>query len=155
MRFKWLKWLLISVAVIVVGVGLLITYLGIFGGHVLLSASNPAGSITAEVIDDSGFAAATDAGYLGVTLKTRFNPIRHYVFGGSNYGARVQVSWISDHVLLIGCDNCEKLEGGNILERKWHRVTICYDRSNVIELPQEVDASCRKEAAPTVSGPQP
>lgn len=138
-------------ACVVAGFGLLIAYLRIFGGHVLQSALNPERTVTAEVIDDSSFAAATDVGYLGVTLKTRFNPIRHYVFGGSDYGAHVQVSWISDHVLLIQCDRCEKLEGGNILERKWRQITICYDRSNVIEAPKYVDASCPKDLRSTAS----
>jgi hypothetical protein len=103
------------------------------------------------VINENSGASATDVGYLGVTLKTRFNPIRHYIFGGSNYGAQIRVSWISDHVLLIHCERCEKLEGGNILERKWQRVTVCYDRSNVLEIPQGADDPCPKEPGSTAS----
>ena len=150
-KFRWLKRSLLCLACVFTAFGLLIAYLRMFGGHVLQSSLSPESSVTAEVIDDSSSAAATDVGYLGVALKTRFNPIRHYVFGGSNYGAHVQVSWISDHVVLIQCERCEKLEGGSILERKWRQITICYDRSNVIETPKDVDASCPKDLRSTAS----
>lgn len=152
---RWLKWLtgcLVCVVCIVIGCGLLLAYLLFFGGHVLQSASNPAKSVTAEVIEDSSFAAATDAAYLGVAVKARWNPIRHYVFGGSDYGAQIQASWINDHVLLIHCIQCEQLRG-NILKRKWNGVTICYDRSNMTDVSQDVDASCPKDTAPTMSHP--
>jgi hypothetical protein len=145
-----LKWSLISVVCIGMCLGLLIAYLRIFGGHVLQIASNPESSVTAEVIEDGSGAGAMDVGYLGVSLKTKFNPIRHYVFGGSNYGAQLHVSWISDDVLLIRCEHCEKLNGGDILERKWDRLTICYDLSNVIS---QDDASCHRETAETISRP--
>jgi hypothetical protein len=99
------------------------------------------GDVIAEVVN-SGTAAATDVNYLGVTLKTRFDPIRHYVFAGSNYGADIRIAWLGDHMLLIRCEHCEKLEGGNILERRWHQVIICYDRSNAADGPSEQDPSC-------------
>lgn len=139
---RWLKRLSICMVCLLVAVGLLIGYLRIFSGAVLQSASNRKGTVTAEVIDGSGSSAATDVGYLGVAMKTRFNPIRHYVFGGSNYGVQIQVSWINDHVLKIRCDSCEKLQGGNILEHRWHQVTICYDDSIMMPLPQEAEAVC-------------
>jgi hypothetical protein len=131
----------------------LVVYLRVFSGHVVQSASNSKGNLKAEVINDSGTAAATDVGYLGVTLKTWFNPIRHYVFGGSNYGADIQIKWINDHTLLIHCDHCEKLDGGNILERRWHQVIICYDRSNATDLQENQDSSCPRRVAPAISEP--
>ena len=147
MKSKCLKGLLICLGCFVVGVGLLIAYLRIFSGHILRRVPSPNGSVTvtAEVID-FGPAGATDVGYLGVSLKTRLDPIRHPVFGGSNYGADVRISWIGADVLLIRCEHCERLEGGNILERKWHQVTICYDRSNVVRAVDQ-DASCLSRAA--------
>jgi len=152
MKSNWLRWLLIFPVCLVLGVGLLIAYFRIFSGRVLQSAQNPDGTVTAEVLA-SDSAAATDVEYLGVILKTRFDPIRHYVFAGSNYGANIQISWINDHVLLIHCDHCEKLEGGNILERKWHQVTICYNLSNVADLQENQDASCPGGIAPATSEP--
>ena len=153
MKSKWLKGLLISLVCFVVGVGLLIVYPRIFGGRVRQTARNAKGTVTAEVVA-SGFAAATDVGYLGVTLKTRFDPVRHTVFGGSDYGAQITISWIGPNVLLIRCQHCEKLQGGNILEQKWHQVTICYDRSNGIDLPEDQDASCPSEPTPMTPEPQ-
>lgn len=141
MMHRWLKWPLILFAFLLMGLGMIVLYLRIFGGHVLQSASNPSGNITAEVVS-SGIAAATDVGYVGVTLRTRFDPIRHYVFAGSNYGADIQIAWIGDHTLLIHCEHCEKLEGGNILERRWHQVLICYDHSNAVVSSGELDRSC-------------
>lgn len=141
MKLKWMRWPLILAASFLIGLAAIVLYLRIFGGHVLQSALSPKGNITAEVVS-SGMAAATDADYLGVTLKTRLDPIRHYVFGGSNYGADIRIAWIGDHVLLIQCEHCEKLEGGNILERRWHQVVICYDRSNAAEGLGEQDPSC-------------
>jgi hypothetical protein len=142
MKLKWLRWPLVLVVCLVVGLAALVVYLRVFSGLVMQSASNSKGNLKAEVINDSGAAAATDVGYLGVTLKTWFYPIRHYVFGGLNYGADIHIEWINDHTLLIHCDHCEKLDGGNILERRWHQVVICYDRSNVAGGPSERDASC-------------
>jgi hypothetical protein len=141
-----LKRLSICVGLLVAAIGILIANLNIFGGHILQRVPNSKGSVTAEVLE-SGIAAATDIDYLGVSLKARFNPFRHYVFGGANYGAQIQASWINDHLILIRCQHCENLQGGNILERKWRQVTICYDRSNTSDLPEEVDASCPKKAA--------
>jgi hypothetical protein len=141
MKLKWLRWPLILVACFVVGLVAIVFYLRVFGGHVLQSSRSPTGNVTAEVVN-SGMAAATDADYLGVTLKTRFDPIRHYVFGGANYGADVRIAWIGDHILLIHCEHCEKLDGGNILERRWHQEIICYDRSNVADGPHEQDPLC-------------
>jgi hypothetical protein len=109
-----------------------------------INRSRPLGNITAEVVS-SGMAAATDVDYMGVTLKTRFDPIRHCIFAGSNYGADIRIAWISDRIVLIHCEHCEKLEGGNILERKWHQVIICYDRSNAADLPSEQDPSYPRE----------
>ncbi len=154
MKSKWLKRLLIAVACFVVGVGLLIVYSWIFGGRVRQTARNAKGTVTAEVVA-SGFAAATDVDYLGVTLKTRFDPIRHTVFGGSDYGAHIQISWIGTNVLLIRCQYCEKLQGGNILEQKWHQVTICYDQSDAIDLPGEQSAACLGEPASVTSESHP
>ena len=132
---------MVCIACLVVGLGILVACLRIFSGHVLQRVSNSTGSLYAEVIDDDS-AAATDVNYLAVGLKSRFNPIRHYVFGGSNYGAQIRLAWINDRVLLIRCEHCEELKGGNLLERKWHQVTICYSRSNVPEVDQNEDPSC-------------
>lgn len=145
---------MIVVGCLAIGLGAIVFYLRAFGGHVLLRASNPMGNITAEVVS-SGVAAATDVDYLGVTLKTRFDPIRHTVFGGSDYGAQIKISWIGTNVLLIRCQNCEKLQGGNTLEQKWHQVTICYDQSDAIDLPGDQDASCPSEPAPLTPEPHP
>lgn len=105
------------------------------------------GNVIAEVISD-GPTAATDVDYEGVTLKTRFNPIRHYVFGGLNYGAQIKVSWKGENVLFIRCADCENLQVGNILERKWQEVTICYDRSNVLDEPIEKSSPCPPASDP-------
>jgi hypothetical protein len=141
MNLKWLKWPLVVAACLVAALAVTVLYLRVFGGRVVQSVASPKGNITAEVVS-SGMAAATDVDYLGVTLKTRLDPIRHYVFGGSNYGADIRVSWIGDHILLIHCEHCEKLEGGNIVEQRWHQVVICYDRPNGANGPGEQDPSC-------------
>jgi hypothetical protein len=153
MRLKATKWLLILLTCLVAGSGAIVLYLRIFSGQILHRAPNPKHDITAEVVND-GMAAATDTDYLGVTLKTRFDPIRHYVFGGLNYGANVRIAWIGDDTLLIRCAHCEKLDGGNILERRWHKVILCYDRSNVVELPGEQDPSCPQVTSLTKLQPQ-
>jgi hypothetical protein len=153
--WKWFRRLSICIGVVVLAIGLLIIFSRIFGGRILQTSPNPKHTVTAEVIDSSGMATALDTGYLGVTLKTRFNPIRHYVFGGPNHGARVRVSWINDQVLTIQCDNCEKLEGGNIIEHQWHQVTICYDDPSMTGPPQVTDAACMNEPKRTVTQAQP
>jgi hypothetical protein len=152
MKLKWLRWPLILAACFAAVLVAIVLYLRIFGGHVLQSASSPKGNVTAEVVT-SGMAAATDVDYMGVTLKTRFDPIRHYIFAGSNHGADIRIAWIGDHTLLIHCEHCEKLDGGNILERRWHQVVICYDRSNVTDLQGNQDASCPSGVAPATSEP--
>jgi hypothetical protein len=59
-----LKWPLILVACLAVGLGAIVLYLRVFGGHVLQSASSPKGDITAEVVS-SGMVAAHRRGLHG------------------------------------------------------------------------------------------
>jgi hypothetical protein len=117
-------------------------YLRACSGHVRQYLPNPSGTLRAEVIDESGSASAMDAGMLGVTLKTRLNPFRHFVFSGLNYGAEITVTWINDRVLFIRCEHCEKLHGAMIVERKWHQTTICYGGSGKPDLLRNNDPLC-------------
>lgn len=152
MKFRWIRGLLVVCLIFLVAVTSFLVYAWTSSGRVVQRTVNPTGNVIAEVIDGE-FAAATDVGSLNVILKTKFNPVRHYVFGGSNYGAQIRISWIGPNVLLIRCQHCEKLQGGNILEQKWHQVTICYDQSDAIELPRDQDASCPKEPTPMTPEP--
>lgn len=145
MKSRWFRIPLVFLGCLVLGLGLLIGYGRAFSGQVRQYAANPSGTLNAEVIADNGLAAATDAGTLGVTLKTWFNPFRHYVFVGSDYGAQITISWISDRVLLIRCEHCEKLKTGKVPERKWHQVTVCYGGLGIPDLVQNNDHLCPPE----------
>jgi hypothetical protein len=145
MNSKWPRRFLCIFAGLAAAVSLILLYGKICSGRTLQREVSPNGSVIAEVTE-SGGAAATDTNYVGVTLKTKLNPIRHYVYGGLDYGAHISVSWLDHDRLLISCQHCENLHGGDIIERKWHDVTVCYARSNVVEPPFAEDGkSCPVE----------
>jgi hypothetical protein len=132
MKLKWLRRFLFFSSGFVLLIASLLFYLRAYGGRTLQREVSPNGKVIAEVIV-SDSAGATDVNTLDVSLKNELNPIRHYVFGGLDYGAQVTVSWIDNDRLLIKCQHCENLHGGDIFERKWHDVMVCYARSNVVE----------------------
>jgi hypothetical protein len=112
--------------VLFVGLSAWIIYPRVSSADVTLRAISPDGGTTAEV-DTSKGGGATEAAYTGVRLRSRFNPFRHYVFGGLDYGAKVTLSWTDSRNLIIKCQNCEKLDIKDE-EHDWRGVRIHYDK---------------------------
>lgn len=129
MRVKWALGCGLALVSIIMSLALGIVYLRTSSGRTLQRLPSPDGGVIAE-INTSGFAAATDAYYTGVLLRTRHNPLRHYVFGGLDYGAKIAISWIDSKNLLIQCEECRNLNGGNVREARWHDIMIHYDIVN-------------------------
>jgi len=86
---------------------------------------SPDGNITAEVITSG--APATDASTTYVKIHEKHSPSKHIVFGGSNYGAEITVSWIDSKNLTVVCQNCSALQRRIKDEDKWHNISIHYD----------------------------
>jgi len=128
MRSVWARGCAVSIAVLAVTIGLAVLYLRTSAGRTVRRVQNQDGDVTAEVNMDCS-SAATDGCYTGVLLRTRYNPIRHYVFAGLDYGAKITIAWVGPRELLITCQDCSKLSGGNIKERIWRSVTIRYEIS--------------------------
>lgn len=110
---------------IVVGISVLaFLYLRTIAGRVDQRVLSQDGRMVAEC-RTFDFAAATDTEQTTVQIRNRFNPFRHTVFAGLNYGAKVSISWQDPRTLLIRCINCKNLD----IRRKqpeWHGVSIIY-----------------------------
>jgi hypothetical protein len=126
---RWIDWLsrlqILLPLALVLGIGALVIYPRVSSSNVKLRLISPDGHTTAEV-DVSEWGGATEAAHTGVRLRSRFNPFKHYVFVGLDYGAKVTVSWIDSRNLLIKCQNCDKLTT-KTEEHKWHDITIHYE----------------------------
>ncbi len=86
---------------------------------------SPDGNATAEVITSA--APATDASTTYVKEHERNRSSKHIVFGGSNYGAEITVSWVDSKNLTVVCKNCSSLQRRVKGEDKWHKISIHYD----------------------------
>jgi hypothetical protein len=96
----------------------------IYAGEIRQRVSSPDGKFVAQVRElNSG--SAVDADYVSVQLQTKWNPIRHHVYGGLDYGIGIGISWMDSTNLLVTCTKCEKL-GMGFKEDKWREVTIHY-----------------------------
>jgi hypothetical protein len=81
--------------------------------------------------------SATSTNLSTIELRTSFNPFRHTVLSGLDYGGRLSISWIDFHNLLVRCTNCADLElkcnhcGDRFYvirkETKWRDITIHYE----------------------------
>lgn len=100
-------------------------YLRIFAGKLDQRVFSPDGRTVAEC-RTFDFAAATDADQTAVQISSRFNPFRHTVFSGLNYGATVSASWLNPRTLLIRCTNCKDLDIRG-QEHRWKDITIRYE----------------------------
>jgi hypothetical protein len=80
--------------------------------------------------------SATSSDLSTVQLRTRFNPFRHTVLSGLDYGAKLSIAWIDSKNLVVECGNCGGFEtkcdtcGDSLYivkkETRWHDVTIHY-----------------------------
>ena len=109
---------------VLLAIGLLGLYLRVFAGQVKQRIASPDGTFVAQVREVHN-GSAVDADYISVQLQTRWNPFRHQVYGGLDYGIGITSSWIDSKNLLVTCTECEKL-GQSSKEDKWHDVTIRY-----------------------------
>jgi hypothetical protein len=69
--------------------------------------------------------SAVDSDYIAVQIQTRWNPLRHDVYGGLDYGIGIKIYWADSSNLVVTCTNCEKL-GEGLKENKRHDVAIRY-----------------------------
>src|SRR5262249_34434380 len=104
--------------------GAFLAYLRLFSGHVLQRLPSP-DRRTVAVVNEEGSGSAVDANSLGVALRTRWNPVRHLVFSGLDYGTSLAVSWMDANNLVIKCMNCKSLAVYRC-EKQWHQVSIHY-----------------------------
>jgi hypothetical protein len=86
---------------------------------------SPDGKITAEVVSSTS-AGATDVNTTYIEIHEKHGS-KHIVFGGSNYGAEITVSWIDSKNLTVVCQNCSALQRRVKDEDKWHNISIHYD----------------------------
>ncbi len=112
---------------LVVSLGLVVTclYLRIFAGTVNQRLPSPNGQLVAEVRTLTSL-SALDRDFVTVQLSRRFNPFRHIVFGGSDYGVKITVSWTDSEDLLVQCVDCDNLRDETV-ENNWNGVTIHYE----------------------------
>lgn len=117
-----------TIARILVGVlfaiVLFVLYLRLFAGEVIQRTESPDGRFVAEVRELHN-GSAVDADNIGVELRTKWNPFRHEIYGGLDYGVGISISWVDSANLLVTCTKCEKL-GQSFKESKWHDVVIQY-----------------------------
>jgi hypothetical protein len=123
---RWTRWCVVAVALLAATVFVYAGCLRIFAGFTLQRIASPDGAVIAEV-NTSGAAGATDTTYTGVMLRSRLNPFREYVFGGLDYGVHITAGWTGSRNLLITCEDCTRLSGGNIKLDHWRDVAIRYE----------------------------
>jgi hypothetical protein len=133
MKSKWLRRASWTVGGLALLIGSLRVHDNVFGGQTRQRLPSPDGHVIAEV-NESDSAWATDVNYVCVLLRTKFNPLRHCVFGGGDEGARLSISWIDSKNLLIKCEDCSmnplifsKLTPPYTKEDRWHEIAIHYD----------------------------
>jgi hypothetical protein len=132
MRVKYLRRAAYVAAGLVLLVGSLMVHGRVSGGQTIQRLPSPDGRVIAEVnlLETS----AAEANELRVLLRTKSNPLRHCVFGGGDYGARLSISWIDSKNLLVKCEDCSmnplifsKLKPPYTKEDRWHDIAIHYD----------------------------
>ena len=123
-RGKWLRRAAKVGGGLVIGLAGMVLYLRLFGGTVNQRVSSPDGRVVAQVrtFDFS----ALDPYYTYVEVSARYNPLRHIVLGGPNYGAEIKLSWMDANNLIVTCVNCDQLSGYESGDRRWDGVTIHY-----------------------------
>jgi hypothetical protein len=94
---------LIVLAAIVVGAAALL-YARMFAGRTLQYAISPDVQNVAECREYEE-SSATTANLITVELRGRYDPIRHTVMSGLDYGAQVSITWLDSRRLLIRCLN--------------------------------------------------
>ncbi len=109
---------------IVAVLGSLFVYLRLFSGRVLQWLPSPDGHVVAAVTE-SGSLSALDTDSIGVELRSKYNPIRHFVFSGLDYGTSVTISWTDQRNLVVKCTRCASLAIYRC-EQQWHDVAIHY-----------------------------
>jgi hypothetical protein len=105
-KFLRLVAILLGVAAIFLAYGL---YGKLFDGDIRQYQVGPDGNNIAEwkVYHQSG---ATSTDLIAVKLRKRFNPFRHAVLFGLDYGADLSVTWIDARNLLVPCPKCGSFE---------------------------------------------
>jgi len=114
---------------------LVLLYGHLFGGQTAQWEESPDHKKVAEC-RRYGTSSATTSELRTIELRTRFNPFRHTVLSGLDYGAKLSVSWIDSKNLMVQCGNCGNFEikcdacsdGLYIFQKKdrWHDVRIHY-----------------------------
>jgi hypothetical protein len=118
------RWTVSVFAGCILAFGLLLAYARIFSGSAKQRLPSPDGETIAEVREFTSL-SAMDADYLGVQVRTKLNPFRHFVFAGLDDGIKITISWIDSKTLQISCERCEQIRT-NIKEDAWRDVSIRY-----------------------------
>jgi len=113
-----------------------VLYARLFAGVTRQYQPSPDGRNIAEYREyKEGSATTTDVST--VELRSRFNPLRHTVLSGLDYGAKLSLTWIDSHTLLVTrngcshgdlqvpCNNCTSLD---IIKKepRWRDISIRY-----------------------------
>jgi hypothetical protein len=81
-------------------------YGAFLGGEVRQYQPSPDGRNIAEYREYRQ-GGATSTNLSTVELRTRFNPLRHTVLAGLDYGAKLSLSWMNSQNLLVSCNGCD------------------------------------------------
>ena len=107
-----------------------------FGGEIRQYRRSPDGTTIAEYREYKQ-SSATSTDLSTIELRTRYNPIRHTVLSGLDYGANLSITWIDSRNLLITCNGCNPRDllapcnnctGLDIVKKegRWRDVSIHY-----------------------------
>lgn len=108
-----------------------------WAGQTLQYSISPDGRSIAECREYKQ-SSATSTDLKTVELRTRFNPVRHTVLSGLDYGATLSITWIDSRNLLVTCRGCNPLDlqircnnctALDIVKREteWRDVSIKYE----------------------------
>jgi hypothetical protein len=98
-------WLTLAIVAVLGG---LFVYLRLFSGRVLQRLPSPDGQVVAAV-SESVSLSPLDADSIGVELRSKYTPLRHFIFWGLDYGTSVTISWTDSRNLVVKCAQCTSL----------------------------------------------
>lgn len=112
-----------------------ILWIRIFAGETLQYTPSPDGENIAEYRRYKQ-SSATTTDLITIELRSRFNPIRHTVLSGLDYGATFSLNWRDSRNLIVGCQGCNPanltVRGAPTAfaavkkEERWNGVSILY-----------------------------
>lgn len=127
--------IVLAVLSLVAVAGIYVLQVRFFGGDLRQYELSPDAKKIAQVreYDQS---SATTTNLISVELRTKFNPFRHTVLAGLDYGAEISVTWVDSRNLLVRCIKCSSFDVkcdscGSALyvvgkDTKWRDVSIQY-----------------------------